>query len=113
MNVTTARLGQVAVLRVHDTRLTYPSLADFASAATALIAAGEKKILIDLSPVNYVDSATIGCLMDVYRQAGAASGALKLSGLQPRVRTMLSMTGADHFLEVHADEAAALASFGA
>ena len=36
---------------------------------TALIGGGDKKILIDLTSVTYVDSATIGCLMDLYRQA--------------------------------------------
>ena len=113
MNVTTARIGNVVVLRVQETRLTYPILADFATAATELIAAGEKKILVDLSPVAYVDSATIGCLMDLYRQADAAGGAFKLSGVQKRVETMLTMTGAHNFLQVHADEASALASFGA
>jgi uncharacterized membrane protein len=50
--------------------------------------------------------------MDLYRQASAAGGALKLAGLQKRVETMLTMTGAHNFLEAHADEAAALASFG-
>ena len=113
MNVTTERIGNVVVLRVQETRLTYPILADFATAATELIAASEKKILVDLSPVAYVDSATIGCLMDLYRQADVAKGAFKLSGVQKRVETMLTMTGAHNFLEVHADEASALASFGA
>jgi len=63
--------------------------------------------------VTYVDSATIGCLMDLYRQASAAGGVLKLAGVQKRVETMLSMTGAQNFLEIHADEASALKSFGA
>jgi anti-anti-sigma factor len=67
---------------------------------------------VDLTPVGYVDSATIGCLMDLYRQATAAGGAFKLSGVQKRVETMLAMTGAHNFLEVHADQASALASFG-
>jgi anti-anti-sigma factor len=70
-------------------------------------------VLLDLSAVVYVDSATIGCLMDLYRQATAASGALKLSGVQKRVETMLTMTGAQNFLEIHPDQAAALKSFGA
>jgi anti-sigma B factor antagonist len=113
MNVTVSHTGQVAVLQVHETRLTYPVLADFATAATTLIGQGEKRILIDLSTVGYVDSATIGCLMDLYRQASAAGGALKLSGVQKRVDTMLRMTGAHNFLEVHGDQASALASFGA
>ena len=112
MNVTTSRIGLVVVLRVQESRLTYPILSDFAAAATELIEAGEKKILVDLAPVTYVDSATIGCLMDLYRQATAAGGSLKLTSLQKRVETMLTMTGAHNFLEAHADEAAALASFG-
>ena len=103
MNVTTSHIGNVVVLRVQETRLTYPILADFATAAADLIAAGEKRILVDLAPVSYVDSATIGCLMDLYRQADAAGGTLKLSGVQKRVETMLTMTGAHNFLEVHAD----------
>jgi anti-sigma B factor antagonist len=112
MNVTTQHVGNVAVLRVQEARLTYPILADFATVASDLINAGEKRILIDLAPVTYVDSATIGCLMDLYRQATGAGGTLKLAGVQKRVATMLTMTGAHNFLEVHADRASALASFG-
>jgi anti-anti-sigma factor len=90
----------------------YPILSDFASTITSLITGGEKRLLLDLSAVTYVDSATIGCLMDLYRQASAAGGALKLSGVQKRVETMLSMTGAQNFLEIHPDEASAIRSFG-
>lgn len=66
--------------------------------------------MIDLSAVGYVDSTTIGCLMDLYRQATNANGVLKLAGVQKRVETMLTMTGAHHFLQVFADEPSALAS---
>ena len=113
MNVTTTHVGPVVVLRVHEARLTYPILADFATVAANHIAAGEKQVVLDMSTVNYVDSATIGCLMDLYRQASAAGGAIKLAGVQKRVETMLQMTGAHNFLEVHPDEASAVASFGA
>jgi anti-anti-sigma factor len=112
MNVTSSHVNGVAVVHVSEARLTYPLLADFVSTIAGLVAAGEKKILVDLSAVNYVDSATIGCLMDLYRQASASGGSLKLGGVQKRVETMLTMTGAHNFLEVHADRASALASFG-
>jgi len=59
-----------------------------------------------------VDSATIGCLMDLYRQVNSAGGSLKLSGVQKRVETMLTMTGAQNFIEIHADEPSAVRSFG-
>jgi len=113
MNLTTHRTEDVSVVRVNETRLMYPILSDFANTITSLIGNGERKLLLDLSTVTYVDSATIGCLMDLYRQASAAGGALKLAGVQKRVETMLSMTGAHNFLEIHPDEASAIRSFGA
>jgi anti-sigma B factor antagonist len=112
MNVKTEQRGGVAVVRVGETRLTYSILADFSTAVTEHIAAGTHEILVDLSPVTYVDSATIGCLMDLYRQVSNVGGHLKLSGVQKRVETMLTMTGAQNFIELHPDEAAALKSFG-
>jgi anti-sigma B factor antagonist len=112
MNLTTDRSGDIAVVRVGETRLMYPLLSEFSSAVTSLIASGERKVLVDLSTVVYVDSATIGCLMDLYRQAAAAGGTLKLAGVQKRVETMLTMTGAQNFIEVHADEPSAIRSFG-
>jgi anti-anti-sigma factor len=112
MNVTTEQSGGVSIVRVGETRLMYPILSDFASAVGSLIEAGRHEILIDMTPVTYVDSATIGCLMDLYRQVHTAGGHLKLSGVQKRVETMLTMTGAQNFIQIHADEAAALKSFG-
>ena len=73
---------------------------------------GPSQVLLDFSKVTYVDSATIGCLMDLYRQTTAAGGAIKLAGVQKRVETMLTMTGAHNFLEMHPDEASAVRSFG-
>jgi anti-anti-sigma factor len=89
----------------------YPLLSDFSAAVMGLVGAGDRKVIVDLAPVVYIDSATIGCLMDLYRQAAAAGGALKLAGVQKRVETMLTMTGAHNFIPLFADEAAALASF--
>jgi anti-anti-sigma factor len=89
----------------------YPLLSDFSAAVTGLVGAGDRKVIVDLAPVVYIDSATIGCLMDLYRQAAAAGGAFKLAGVQKRVETMLTMTGAHNFIQLFADEAAALASF--
>ena len=113
MNVKTDHSGGVSIVRVGETRLMYPILSDFSTAVSGLIAAGQKQILIDLTPVTYVDSATIGCLMDLYRQVHSAGGHLKLSGVQKRVETMLTMTGAQNFIEIHADEPGAVKSFGA
>ncbi len=112
MILSTTRTDDVAIVRVGENRLMYPMLTDFSDAVSSLINDGQRKLLVDLAPMNYVDSATIGCLMDLYRQANAAGATLKLSGVQKRVETMLSMTGAQNFLEIHADEPSAIRSFG-
>jgi len=112
MNVTTEQNGRVSVVRVSEPRLMYPILTDFASVVTSLVSAGQREIVIDLTPVTYVDSATIGCMMDLYRQVSTAGGHLKLSGVQKRVETMLTMTGAQNFIEIHPDEPSAVKSFG-
>ena len=113
MNLTTDRAQGIAIVRVGETRLMYPLLADFSGAVMGLLNSGDMKVMIDLSKVTYVDSATIGCLMDLYRQATAAGGELRLAGVNKRVETMLTMTGAHNFLQLHHDEDAALKSFGA
>jgi anti-anti-sigma factor len=112
MNLHIDHANGLSIVRVGETRLMYPLLSDFSSAVIGQISSGEKKLLIDLSTVTYVDSATIGCFMDLYRQASVAGATLKLSGVQKRVETMLTMTGAQNFLELHGDEASAVKSFG-
>ncbi len=113
MQITTAQQGAVGIVRVAESRLMYPLLSQFTSTVSDLLAQGRRDILVDLTPVTYIDSATIGCFMDLYRQVTAAGGRLKLSGVQKRVETMLTMTGAHNFIELHADEGSAIASFGA
>ena len=112
MNLTTEQNAGVAVVRVGETRMMYPLLADFSGIVAQLLTSGSRKVLLDFSKVTYVDSATIGCLMDLYRQTTAAGGALKLAGVQKRVETMLTMTGAHNFLEMHPDEASGVRRFG-
>lgn len=112
MKLSTDHREDVAIVRVSESRMMYPLLSEFSNAVTSLISSGSRKLLIDMSAVGYIDSATIGCLMDLYRQMAAVGGAFKLSGVQRRVETMLTMTGAHNFIDIHQDEARAIESFG-
>ena len=113
MNVKIDQNGDIAIVRVGETRMMYPMLASFSSVVQGLIESGQRRVLIDLTPVTYVDSATIGCLMDLVRQTRAVGGTLKVSGVQKRVETMLNLTGAQNFLDLQPDESTAIRSFGA
>ena len=78
MTVTTERSGDIVVIHAGPVRLTYPSLSDFASSVTGELAAGARKLVIDLGKVEYLDSAAVGCLMDLYRQATHAGATYEL-----------------------------------
>ena len=105
--------GDVTVVRVKEAKLTYPVLASFFSEIRQRVESGSRRVLIDLSAVNYLDSASIGCLMDVHRLLQERGGTLRLAGLQPRVETMISMTGVHKIVPLHRDEEDAVAAFSA
>jgi anti-anti-sigma factor len=110
MNLSIDRTDGIAIVRVGETKLMYPLLSTFAESITTLLANGESNVIIDMSQLIYVDSASIGCLVDLYRQASQAGGALKLAGVQKRVETMLRMTGVHKLIELHPDESSAVKS---
>lgn len=105
--------GEVTIVRVREAKLTYPVLSSFFSEVRQRVEGGARKVIVDLAAVSYLDSASIGCLMDIHRLLQEKGGALRLSGLQPRVETMISMTGVHKIVPLHRDEEEAIASFGA
>ena len=111
MSVTSERSGDVVIVHAAPARLMHPSLAEFASSVKGQLTGGERKVVIDLSQVEYLDSAALGCLMDLYRQATAGGATLKLAGVQRRVETMLTLVGANQFMDIYPDAAAAVRSF--
>jgi anti-anti-sigma factor len=104
--------ADVRIVRVKEAKLTYPNLSAFFAEVRQLVEGGTRKLIIDLSAVTYIDSASIGCLMDIYRLMQDRGGAVKLAGVQPRVETMISMTGVHKHIDQHREEGSPLQTFG-
>jgi anti-anti-sigma factor len=111
MQLSVEERGEVKIVRIQEAKLTYPVLSSFFTEVRQQVEAGARKILIDLKAVTYIDSASIGCLMDIHRLLQEKAGSVKLSGLQPRVETMISMTGVHKIIELFRDEEDALLAF--
>ena len=111
MNLEIITVNDVRIVRVKEEKLVFPILSRFFNKVSDLIESGSKKLIIDLSEVSYVDSASIGCLMDIYRMVSERSGAVRLVGLQERVETMVSLTGLHNLVEIFREEKSALESF--
>jgi anti-sigma B factor antagonist len=72
---------------------------------------GNKKILLNLSDVSYIDSTGIGELVAGFTSAANAAGTVKLLGLTKHVKDVLQITRLYTVFEPHEDEAEAVRSF--
>ena len=76
-----------------------------------LLSKGQKKILLNLGDVNYIDSSGIGELVSAYTTVKNQGGELKLLNLTKKVHDLLQITKLYTVFDVHEDEAAAIRSF--
>jgi anti-sigma B factor antagonist len=76
-----------------------------------LINSGNKKILLSLYDVDYIDSSGIGELVSAYTTVKNASGELKLLHLTKRVHDILQITRLFTVFDVQSEEGAAIRSF--
>ena len=72
---------------------------------------GEKKILLSLSDVDYIDSSGIGEMVSAYTTVRNAGGELKLLHLTKRVHDILQITRLFTVFDVQTDEAVAVRAF--
>jgi len=76
-----------------------------------LLSKGQRKILLNLGDVNYIDSSGIGELVSAYTTARNQGGELKLLKLTKKVHDLLQITKLYTVFDVKDDEAAAVKSF--
>ena len=83
----------------------------FRSTVRELVGAGNKKLLINMAEVSYIDSSGIGELVSGFTTVTGQGGQMKLLKLTNRVKDLLQITKLYTVFEVSDDEAAAVASF--
>ena len=76
-----------------------------------MVTKSQKKILLNLGDVSYIDSSGIGELVSGFTTVTNSGGQLKLLGLNKRVKDLLQITKLYTVFDVHEDEAAAIRSF--
>jgi len=76
-----------------------------------LVGKGQKKILLNLGDVTYIDSSGIGELVSGFTTVTNSGGQLKLLGLNKRVKDLLQITKLYTVFDVHEEEASAIRAF--
>jgi len=76
-----------------------------------LLSKGQKKILLNLGEVSYIDSSGIGELVSAFTTVRNQGGELKLLNLTKKVHDLLQITKLYTVFDVRDDEASAVKAF--
>ena len=76
-----------------------------------LVGKGQKKILLNLGDVTYIDSSGIGELVSAFTAVRREGGELKLLNLTKKVHDLLQITKLYTVFDIKDDETAAIKSF--
>ena len=111
VKLTTRQVGDVTVIDVAGRITLGEGSATLRDAMRDMVSKGQKKILLNLGEVSYIDSSGIGELVSGFTTVANSGGTLKLLNLTKRVKDLLQITKLYTVFDVHEDEAAAIRSF--
>lgn len=86
--------GDLAVVRVGLPRLDASAAPGFRAEMLGLVEAGQRRIILDLSQTEFLDSIGLGTVVSVLKALGPG-GDLAVAGAQPRVRKLFALTRLD------------------
>ena len=111
VKLTTRQVGDVTVIDAAGRITLGEGASSFRDTVRELSSKGDKKILLNLSEVSYIDSSGIGEMVSGFTTVTNHGGQLKLLGLSKRVKDLLQITKLYTVFEVFDDEAAAVRSY--
>ena len=111
VKLTTRQVGNVTVIDAAGRITLGEGASSFRDTVRELSSKGDKKILLNLSEVSYIDSSGIGEMVSGFTTVTNHGGQLKLLGLSKRVKDLLQITKLYTVFEVFDDEAAAVRSY--
>jgi anti-sigma B factor antagonist len=112
MQIDQKMTGDVTVVRVTgDITLNQGGDVLLKDKIQSLLQQGQKKLLLDLGGVSYVDSAGLGQLVQIHATTKGQGGALRLINVTKKLKDLLVVTKLVTVFDSYESEAEALASF--
>jgi len=111
MNIKTENKNGIMVINVKEERLDAHNSGELKSEMQKQFDEGIKNILIDLKDVRFIDSSGLGALVSGFKNAISHQGNLKLSTLQPQVKSMFELTRLHRVFEIFSSTAEALDNY--
>ena len=103
------RVGSVAILRIAGD-VTSGSEGDLMAGFNRAIDDGATAVVLDFSGMEYMNSGGIGLLVTLLVRAQRSNTRLLATGLTNHYREILALTRLEEAIEIHDDEASAVAA---
>ena len=111
VKLTTRQIGDVSVVDVAGRITLGEGSSALRDSLREMVGKGQKKILLNLGDVSYIDSSGIGELVSAFTTVTNGGGQLKLLNLTKRVKDLLQITKLYTVFDVHDSEVSAIRSF--
>lgn len=66
-----------------------------------LINQGQKKVIVDFSGLDYIDSAGLAVMIELLQRLQRASGVLRLCALNKRIKSIFEVTKLSNIFSIH------------
>jgi anti-sigma B factor antagonist len=111
VNITTTEVDGVSVLALDGRIVLGEESTAFRERVKALLAAGKKKIVLNMANVSYIDSAGLGILVAAHVSAKTQDASLRLCDLGKKFHDVLQMTRLLTVFNVYDSQSEAVKSF--
>ncbi len=111
MDFTKEKYGDVLVEVVSLTRATLKEAEEFKLTLSQDIEEGVKKIVVDISDCEFIDSTFLGALVVSLKKITSLGGDLRLVGFKPAVHSMFELTRMYRVFESYKTKEEAIQSF--
>ena len=101
----------IVVEIVNLTRATLKEAEEFKQTLAQDIEMGARKIIVDLSDCEFIDSTFLGALVVTLKKISNIGGDLRLVGFQPAVHSMFELTRMYRVFEAYKTKEEAIKSF--
>lgn len=100
MNLTIEPQESFILARIEDARLDALSAPDFKSRMAGALTGSAPKVILDLSPVAFIDSAGLASILSLVKGL-PEGGELRIAGARDAVRAVFRLTRLDKVLPLH------------
>lgn len=105
-------IGSVSIIVVHEKTIDARNAQSVKTQIQALLQP-DMKLILDLSPVEFLDSSGLGTLLSCLRQLTGCNGQMKLVGISKPVRAILELVRFHRIMDIYNDRGEALRAYGA